>query len=96
VKVEKTKEEKEAILNKIFLKVAASKTASNGFYKPNVVNNYFENDFDKYFGNLGKKENNHRELNENELKFVNVRKEHENKEFRERIILKDKEKILKK
>ena len=94
MKVEKTKEEKEAILNKIFLKVAASKTALNGFYKPNVVNNVLENDFDKYFGNLGKKENNHRQLNENELKFVNVRKEHENKEFRERI-LKDKEKILK-
>ena len=144
VKAPKTKEEKDAILNKIFLKVA-SKTASNGFYKKNNFfveekrkvnndlddyfeakkNNFFEDklrvnqEFDKYFvfesygrgkeRNMDKLHNGVKGvkgfgLNENELKFVSVRKQHEekeikekeirDKEFREKI-LKEKEKIKK-
>lgn len=74
-------------MNKIFLKVA-SKTASNGFYKKNIFSddNPKDNDFGKHFGGR------ERELNENELKFVNVRKQYEEKVFKEKI-LKEKERL---
>jgi len=79
----------------------ASQTSKNGFYKP-ITNNFFEdnkqvdNDFDKYFNKKDKESRESRNLNENERKFINVRKQHENKEleFRDKII-KEKERIKK-
>ena len=68
IKIEKSKEEKEAILNKIFVKVA-SKTATNGFYKPNANNNFFEDnkksddEFDRYFKQLGKRNSDNQKSN---------------------------------